>query len=50
VLTFTSPHGATDVPHNPPSQAYLAMIAEGLRESRDWDEEQIEEYFTGLVA
>lgn len=50
VLTFTSPHGATDVPHNPPSQAYLAMIAEGLRESRDWDEKQIEEYFTGLVA
>jgi hypothetical protein len=48
LLTFTSPHGATDVPHSRPSAAYLAMVAEGLRESRDWDDERIAAYFRTL--
>lgn len=48
MLTFTSPHGATDQPHTRPSQAYLDLIAEGLRESRGWDDTRIEAYFAAL--
>lgn len=48
LLTFTSPHGATDVEHNRPSAAYLAMVAEGLRESRGWDDDRIAAYFATL--
>lgn len=32
MLTFTAPHGIDHVEHNPPSPAYLAMLAEGLNE------------------
>lgn len=48
MLTFTSPHGATEVEHRRPSAAYLEVIAQGLRESRDWSEEQIGAYLQGL--
>ena len=33
------------VPHTAPRPAYLAMLAEGLREAHEWDEERIEGYF-----
>lgn len=49
LLTFTSPHGAADVEHNRPSTPYLAMIAEGLRESRAWRDEQVAAYFESLL-
>jgi len=49
MLTFTAPHGFDAVPHTRPRPAYLAMLAEGLREAHGWDEEQIEEYFASLV-
>lgn len=49
MLTFTSPHGRDAVPHTPPRPAYLAMLAEGLREAHGWDEEQIAEYFAARI-
>lgn len=49
MLTFTSPGGAWDAEPAPPSQAYLAMIAEGLREGHSWDGNQIEAYFEQVV-
>jgi len=48
LLTFTSPHGATAVEHTAPAPAYLAMMAEGLRESRGWDEQQIAAYLDSI--
>ncbi|WP_338750619.1 histone deacetylase [Janibacter alittae] len=45
MLTFTAPHGVDAVPHTPPGPAYLAMLAEGLREAHGWAEEQIAAYF-----
>ena len=45
MLTFTAPHGMDTVPHTAPRPAYLAMLAEGLREAHEWDEERIEGYF-----
>ncbi len=48
MLTFTSPHGATDVDHTRPSPAYLAVISQGLRESRNWSDERIQAYLDGL--
>lgn len=50
MLTFTAPHGITDVPHNPPQPEYLAMLAEGLREGHGWDEDQIGVYFTSRIS
>ena len=49
LLTFTSPHGAAAVEHTRPTPAYLAMMAEGLRESRDWDDEQIAGYLDSIA-
>lgn len=49
MLTFTAPHGFDAVPHTRPRPAYLAMLAEGLREAHGWDEEQIEGYFASLA-
>lgn len=45
MLTFTAPHGLDAVPHTEPTSAYLAMLAEGLRESRGWDDDEIAAYF-----
>ena len=50
LLTFTSPHGADHVEHTRPTEAYLATLADGLRESRGWDEEQIASYFASLIG
>ncbi|MCW2794059.1 MAG: histone deacetylase [Nocardioides sp.] len=49
LLTFTSPHGAGHVPHAPPSPAYLAMIATGLRESRGWDDDEVASYLRSVL-
>jgi hypothetical protein len=49
LLTFTAPHGADHVEHNPPSPAYLETIATGLRESRGWGEEQVSAYLASVL-
>jgi hypothetical protein len=49
LLTFTSPHGADHVEHTAPSPRYLAVVAEGLRESRGWDEARIEAHLGSVV-
>lgn len=49
LLTFTSPHGAAAVEHSRPAPAYLEMMATGLRESRDWDEQQIAAYLDSIA-
>lgn len=48
MLLFTAPHGIDHVEHTQPSPAYLAMLAEGLRESRAWDEDRVAEHFRDL--
>jgi hypothetical protein len=50
MLTFTSPHGLDAVPHTLPAPAYLTMLRRGLRESHDWDDDEIDTYFTSIVA
>ncbi len=50
LLLFTAPHGAPSIEHTAPSERYLATLAIGLREGRDWSEEQIAEYFASLVV
>ena len=49
LLTFTSPHGADHVEHSQPAPAYLAMLGDGLRESRGWDEQQVTAYFDSVL-
>ena len=50
MVTFTAPHGLDAVAHTVPRPAYLAMLAEGLREAHGWDDERIEEYFSSVVT
>jgi len=50
LLTFTSPHGMDHVPHTRPSERYLELLANGLRESRGWDDGRIAAYFAGVLA
>ncbi len=50
LLTFTSPHGIDHVEHTRPSERYLEVLAEGLRESRGWDDAQVSAYFEAAVA
>jgi hypothetical protein len=49
LLTFTSPHGIDHVSHTPPADTYLAMVADGLRESRGWGEDQVTSYLSSLA-
>jgi len=49
LLTFTSPHGSDHVEHSQPAPAYLAMLGDGLRESRGWDEQQVTAYFDSVL-
>jgi hypothetical protein len=49
LLTFTSPHGADHIEHTRPAEAYLATVADGLRESRGWDDQRIASYFASLL-
>jgi hypothetical protein len=46
VITFTSPDDA-DLPHNPPSEPYLAMVARGLRETHEQSEDELADYLLG---
>ena len=39
MLLFTAPHGIDHVEHTQPSASYLGMLAAGLRESRNWDDD-----------
>lgn len=48
MLVFTAPHGYDAVEHTRPAPAYLAMLAEGLRESRGWDDAEVAAYFERL--
>lgn len=50
MLTFTAPHGRESVPHTHPRPAYLAMLAEGLREAHGWSEEEIAEHFSSVTS
>lgn len=50
MLTFTAPHGFAAVPHTRPRPAYLAMLAEGLRDAHGWDEERIDDYFRARIS
>jgi len=49
LLTFTSPHGVDHVEHAHPSPTYLDTIGLGLRESRDWGEEELAAYFERVL-
>jgi hypothetical protein len=49
MLLFTAPHGIDHVEHTQPSAPYLTMLADGLRESRQWDDDEVAAYF-GRVA
>jgi hypothetical protein len=49
LLLFTAPHGIDHVEHTRPSAAYVAMLVEGLRESRQWDEEEVLAYLAGAA-
>ena len=50
LLTFTSPHGMHQVEHTPPAPAYLDMVRIGLRESRGWDDEQVDSYLRSIIG
>ncbi len=49
LLTFTSPHGHEDVAHTRPTEAYLSMVRDGLRESRGWDDDRLASYLASIV-
>ncbi len=48
MLLFTSPHGIDHVEHTQPSAAYLATLVLGLKESREWDDDEVSAYFERL--
>jgi hypothetical protein len=50
MLTFTSPHGLDHVEHTRPSESYLAMVSDGLRESRGWGEAEIAAYLSEIIT
>ena len=49
LLTFTAPHGLDHVEHTEPSADYLATLGDGLRESRDWTDEEVAAYLAEVV-
>jgi hypothetical protein len=49
LLTFTAPHGLDHVEHTRPTEAYLATVRDGLRQSRGWDDERIASYLAAIV-
>lgn len=46
LLTFTAPRSAHETDHSAPSDAYLATMAQGLKESRAWTDAQVEQYLS----
>lgn len=49
MLTFTAPHGSEAVPHSEPSEAYVAVLADGLRESRGWTARDVAAYLASVA-
>jgi hypothetical protein len=49
MLLFTAPHGIDHVEHTQPSPAYLAMLADGLRASRQWSDDDVAAYFERVL-
>lgn len=49
-LTFTSIPGSGDIEHTRPSEAYLAMIGRGLRDTHGWDDDAVRHYFRARTA
>ncbi len=49
MLLFTAPGGIDHVEHTRPSAAYLAMLEEGLRESRGWDDHEVAVYLERVL-
>ncbi len=45
MLLFTAPHGIDHVEHAAPAPGHLALLAQGLAESRDWDDDRVAAYF-----
>jgi hypothetical protein len=50
MLTFTASHGFDAVPHTRPTDAYLAMLAQGLSEAWGWTDEDVEAYLRDRVV
>jgi hypothetical protein len=48
MVTFTAPWGIGAVPLLSPSDAYLRMLGQGLRESNGWDARRVGEYLASL--
>ena len=44
MLLFTAPHGIEHAEQTRPSPAYVAMLAQGLKESRQWDDDEVAAY------
>jgi hypothetical protein len=50
LLTFTAPDRAEQMESVPPTDAYLAMLTEGLRQSHGWEDARIAAYFRARGA
>lgn len=48
LLTFTAPWGIGDVPLLSPSDEYLRMLGQGLRDAHGWDAEKVADYLADL--
>jgi hypothetical protein len=48
MLTFTAPWGIDDVQLLSPSDKYLRMLGQGLRDAHGWDSEKVATYLAGL--
>jgi hypothetical protein len=48
MCTFTTRARGDVVARNAPAPAYLATIADGLREAHGWDESTVADYLTRL--
>jgi hypothetical protein len=49
MLTFTAPDGHDAVPHSRPGGGYVATLATGLRESRGWQDANVETYLATVL-
>ncbi len=49
MLLFTAPHGIDHVEHTDPAPAYLDMLATGLKQSRQWDDEDVAAYLATVL-
>jgi hypothetical protein len=50
LLTFTAPDSAEQMESVAPTDAYLAMLTEGLRQSHGWQDDRIAAYFRARGA